>query len=439
MTTPETVPAAAAAPSFGLPHIMERVFNRPLLLTEDKANLVSWILAGRIGIDVASPEPAASRFIGRARGTTFYSEVNGTAIIPIIGSLVNRGAWIGARSGLVSYEGLQAQLLEAATDKDVDRIILDINSGGGEAGGMFDLADAVRGIREKKPVIAVVNNMAASAAYGIASQANRVIVSKTGVTGSIGVVMVHMDHSGMLQQKGVAVTLIYAGAHKVDGNPFGPLSEAVKAELKAEIGELYEDFVAKVAEGRPGLSADAIRATEARLFRGVTGIKAGLADEGGTIFDVLEGRAAQLPRPVRGANLTRSPSMSKDDPAPGLVNPGITQAQLEAAVKAATEDGRKAGAAAERARIVAIIGLDAAKERMKQAVTMATTTDLTSDQAKALLEASPVEAKQPAAVAPKDRQQPGTTLDTTVEKPNTGAAWKKVTDRVNASLPGNRQ
>jgi len=432
--------AAVEQPVLALPHIMELVFNRPLLLTEEKANLVAWVIAGRIGIEVAIPEPSASRFVGQRRGATRYSEINGTAIIPVIGSLVNRGAWVGASSGLVSYEGLQAQLLEVAADKDINRIILDINSGGGEAAGMFDLADTVRGVREKKPVIAVVNNMAASAAYGIASQANRIVTAKTGVTGSIGVVMVHLDHSGMLQQKGVAATLIYAGKHKVDGNPFGPLSESVKAELKAEIGDLYEDFVAKVAEGRPSLTADAIRATEARVFSGEKGLRAGLADEGGTIFDVLEGRAAQLPRQVRGATLTRSTSMSKDNPAPGTETPGTyTQAQLDVAVKAALAEGQKAGITAERARIVAIIGLDAAKERMKQAITMATTTDLTADQAKALLEASPTESKQAGAVPPKDRQQPGGTIDPTVEKPNASAAWKKAVAKVNATLPGARQ
>jgi signal peptide peptidase SppA len=253
--TPD-IDLSGAAANVPFANIAHRVFNTPLLLHRGKAEVIGSVLAGRLGIAIAAPEPSASRFVGKRKGATSYQLEGSTAIIGVHESLVNRGAWVGASSGLTSYEGITARLREAASDKEVERIILDLDSPGGEAAGMLALADQVRTIRERKPVVAVVNDMAASGAYGIASQASRIVVSDTALTGSIGVALIHVDYSEELKQRGLAVTLIYAGEHKVDGHPFGPLPDSVKDDLKREVAALYEQFVAKVAQGRATLSAE---------------------------------------------------------------------------------------------------------------------------------------------------------------------------------------
>ncbi len=262
-----------------LVNIASRILNRPLLLHPSKAEVLLHVLQGRLPIDGATLPPLSSdanRFIGRRTrpdgSTRFNRAVKGVAIITIEGSLVNRGAWIGANSGLVSYEGIAAQLRDAAGDDTIHTVLLDIDSPGGEATGMYATAKLVAEVAADKRVVAFVNAMAASAAYGIASQAAEIVVSPTSIVGSIGVVLTHLDRSGALEQEGVKATLIYAGAHKVDGHPFGPLSDTVKADLQAEVETIYDTFVNLVAEGRGSrLSAEQARATEARAFLGAEG------------------------------------------------------------------------------------------------------------------------------------------------------------------------
>ncbi|OYX97070.1 MAG: hypothetical protein B7Y80_21130, partial [Hyphomicrobium sp. 32-62-53] len=192
-----------------------------------------------------------------------------------------------SQSGLVSYEGLDALLREAEADPEIRAVVLDIDSPGGEATGMFTVAEQVRRLGAQKPVTAFVNDMAASAAYGIASAAHEIVVSPTSIVGSIGVVLTHMDRSAEMAKKGVKATLIYAGAHKVDGHPFGPLSESVQADLQAEVMAFYDQFVGLVARGRTGLTEAAIRGTEARTFIGQDAIARGLADRIASLDDVL--------------------------------------------------------------------------------------------------------------------------------------------------------
>ena len=206
--------------------------------------------------------------------------IDGIAVIEIAGTLVHRGAWIGQSSGLTSYEGIAAQIQAAVADPAVRGIALDIDSFGGEVAGAFDLADRIRAARAQKPVQAFVAEHALSAGYVLASQADRIILPRTGAVGSIGVVALHTDMSGALDQKGIAVTLIHAGAHKIDANPYQPLPEAVHDQMQRELEVVRFLFAETVAAGRGDrLPHTAALATEAAVFRGADAIAAGLADE----------------------------------------------------------------------------------------------------------------------------------------------------------------
>lgn len=362
-----------------LAHVADRVLNRPLLLSPEKAQVIMSVLAGRIGVN----SPEASRFEGSRVAQDEdgrmkvkpYSVSNGVAIITITGSLVNRGAWIGAYSGLTSYEGIQHQLKTALADPAVHSVILDLHSPGGEAVGAFETAAVVRQVAASKRVLAVVNGMAASAAYAIASGANDIIVTETGVAGSIGVVMLHADYSRMLDREGVTPTLIHAGAHKVDGNPFEPLPDAVRADLQAEVDAFYDAFLATVAKGRGNrLPAATARKTEARTFIGKAAVAAGLADRVGTFESAL----AELTRASGRITVQqRSSSMDNENqPAPAA---GISQADHTRAVSDARAEGTKAGATAERARFSAVFGNEHYAGRQAAAHTMLTTTDMTAE------------------------------------------------------------
>jgi len=189
-----------------------------------------------------------------------------------------------AESGLTSYAALAAQLDAAVASPDVRAILLDVDSPGGESGGVFDLADRIRAATKVKPVWAVANDMAFSAAYALASAASKVFVSRTGGVGSIGVIAMHVDQSERDLQDGVRYTAVFAGDRKNDLNPHEPISDEAHAFLKAEVNRVYGLFVETVARHR-GIEPSAVRDTEAGLFFGQAAVAIGLADAIGT-FDV---------------------------------------------------------------------------------------------------------------------------------------------------------
>ena len=361
-------------------HVADRVLNRPLLIAPEKAQVILSVLAGRIGVDVAE----ASRFEGadtvtdadgRMRSVP-YRVANGVGIITITGSLVNRGAWIGANSGLTSYEGIGHQIRAAAADPAVHSVILDMHSPGGEAVGAFETAALVRNLAASKRTVAIVNGMAASAAYAIASGASEIVTTETGVSGSIGVVLLHADFSRQLDRDGVTPTLIHAGAHKVDGNPFEPLSADVRDSLQAEVDSFYDAFLAAVAKGRGNrLSSAAARKTEARTFIGKAAVDAGVADRIGTFESVLAELSRASTKVGRTTSQTRRSSMSEITGAPAAMDDaGISQAEHDSAIVAARSEGEAAGIKAATDRFAAIVSADGIKGnagRMAAAVDLA--------------------------------------------------------------------
>jgi signal peptide peptidase SppA len=285
------------------PRIAARLYDAPLLIHPEKAEIIAWALRDKLtpDIEVAEPSgPEASRFMGsrlrQSGGFALTRATKGVALITVEGTLINRGSWINSRSGLTSYEGIGAQIAEAVADPEITAIVLDIDSGGGEAGGMFKIAAAIRDAARSKRVVAVVDDMAASAAYGIASAANEIVVSPTSVIGSIGVVRLHLDRSGELAQKGIRPTMIYAGSHKVDGHPFGPLTEQVAADMQKQVATIYDRFLETVAAGRGArTTAQRARETEARVFIGADAVKAGLADRIGSLDQVITELSTKKP------------------------------------------------------------------------------------------------------------------------------------------------
>ena len=253
------------------------------------ASVIGGDLVGRHGDDADAPFPV----------------IDGVAVIAIAGTLVHRGAWIGQSSGLISYEGLAAQIDAAVSDDAIRGITLEIDSFGGEVAGAFDLADRIRAARDAKPVHAFLAEHALSAGYALASQADRITLPRTGAAGSIGVITMHTDMSGMLAQKGVAVTLIHAGAQKADGNPYAALPEGIRDRLQAELEDLRILFAETVAAGRGArMTRDAALATEAAIFRGPAAVEAGLADTVADPRAAFRAFADSLDRPVLSVGRT---------------------------------------------------------------------------------------------------------------------------------------
>ena len=263
-----------------LPHLASRLFGTPLLVYRAKLDVILAVLGDRLNIqppvaDMALPGPR-----------NMPSGTPGIAVIPVHGTLVKRTAGLDAASGLTSYTEIAAMLDSALADPQVAGILLDIDSPGGEASGSFELARRVREASAVKPVWAVANDSAYSAAYAIGSAANRLIVSETGGVGSIGVIALHIDQSVKDANEGYRYTAVTAGTHKNDFSPHQPLTDEAKAELQAEVDRLYSLFVEHVGSMRT-LATDDVRSTEAGLYFGANAIAAGLADAVGTFESAL--------------------------------------------------------------------------------------------------------------------------------------------------------
>ena len=282
-----------------LVHLASRVYGTPLLIARAKLDTLLAVLGPRIGLaptELALPAvtPTASDPV---------PTVPGIAIIPIHGTLVRRALGLDAMSGLTSYARIAADLDAALASPDVVGILLDIDSPGGEAGGVFELADRIRAASAAKPVWAHAGDSAFSAAYALASAAQRVTLAQTGGVGSIGVIALHIDQSVRNAQNGLSVTALYAGAHKNDATPHAPLTPQATDALQTEIDRLYALFVDHVAAMR-GLDAAAVRATEAALFFGEDAVTAGLADAVAPFDAVLADFATSL----RGRHSPVSPT-----------------------------------------------------------------------------------------------------------------------------------
>ena len=304
-----------------LPHLAARLFGTPLLIHQPKLEVILSVLSPRLGL----PDRAGQGgYVPMDRSSS--ASPAGIAVIPIHGTLVRRTSGLEADSGLTSYQGVQQMLEMARDDASVDAILLDIDSPGGESSGVFDLADKIQSAALQKPVWAVANDMAFSAAYALASAAQKVFVSRTGGVGSIGVIAMHVDQSLRDAQDGLHYTAVYAGNRKNDLSPHGPMTSEAQRFLQGEVDRVYGLFVDAVARHR-GLSSHTVRDTEAGLFFGKDAVRAGLADAVGTLDDALvalsDALAPSLSVPIREITMARTPKPSIDltantDPDPYL-------------------------------------------------------------------------------------------------------------------------
>jgi signal peptide peptidase SppA len=321
------------------------------MIARAKLEVILGVLAPRLAGGALEPidpesEPAPQTSI----------TVERIAVVSVIGTLVSRSAYLDAASGLLSYGDIGQAIAGAMADPSVRGVLLDVDSPGGEVGGLFDLVEQIREIKSagEKPLWAVANESALSAAYAIASAADRLYVTRTGEVGSIGVVAVHVDESAADAKAGLAWTFMFAGERKIDANAHEPLSERARATIQADVDRLYAEFCALVAANR-GISSAAARSTNAAIYRGELAVRAGLADRVGTLdLAIAEmatelDRAASTPSAATNPIPKRSPSMmtketertegDPNEPAPALqadvqsspANPGPAPAPTQAA------------------------------------------------------------------------------------------------------------
>lgn len=270
-------------------NLASRLFNQPLAIHPQKAEMLMAVLASRMGVldvtrlvradgaTVHLENPEAPGDWERSGQKPYSVTAEGVATIDVCGTLVQKLGSLQPYSGMTGYDGIRACFLDAWADPKIKAIALNIDSPGGEVAGCFDLVDTIAAARGRKPIHAILTECAYSAAYAIASAADRISVPRTGGVGSIGVIAMLVDLSKALASEGITVNLIQFGARKADGSEFIPLEPEARARFQQQIDQLGALFVNTVSANRK-LSASVVRATEAATFQGADGVRLGLAD-----------------------------------------------------------------------------------------------------------------------------------------------------------------
>lgn len=270
------------------------------------AVLARWAAAGIAPHGVMeSVRTDAATFEARRGDAANRSTKGNIAVLPMYGTIVQRTTASDEMSGggLMSIARYTQQLRAAVADESVGGILLDVDSPGGSVYGVQELAAEVMAARAAKPVYAVANSLAASAAYWVAAAASELYVTPGGQAGSIGVFMAHRNMAAALEKEGVDTTLISAGKYKTEGNPFGPLSDEAKASLQDTVDSYYGAFTRGVAKAR---SVDVGQVREGmgqgRVLNAGDAVKAGMADGVMTFDEVLQ----KLAKAIAGSPQARS-------------------------------------------------------------------------------------------------------------------------------------
>ncbi len=259
--------------------LQSRIVNTPLLIRPEKLETILGIIGERIGLE--ENEVDISALAGQAGSKNRSAAITSQdiAVIPIYGTLAYRTQGLQSLSGLTSYNSVRDSFREAMANPGAAAILLDIDSPGGETAGLFDLVDEIYSARGTKPIYAYANESAFSAAYGIASAADEIIIPRTGGVGSIGVVTVHVDVSKADEKAGYKYTPIYSGARKIDFYRHRPLSDQARDAIQKESDRIYDIFTATIARNRKvRMSLRQIKDTEAGIYMGEEAVEIGLAD-----------------------------------------------------------------------------------------------------------------------------------------------------------------
>lgn len=272
-------------------HVLKAVEGRPWALHPPVLAYIAELAhfraaGGRLAADEIAERLAAAKDANGPRAGA--GQQGAVAIIPVYGVLAKRMSLMAEMSGGTSYDELESAIAEAVNDPEVGSVVLDIDSPGGEVDGLPEFASFLRAARDRKPVIAQVNSLAASAAYWIAAQASEIVVTPSGEVGSIGVYTAHQDVSGAMDKAGVRTTLISAGKYKVEGNPYEPLGEDALGAIQDHVDEFYGMFVNDVARGR-GVTADVVLSEygEGRTLLAKAAKAAGMVDRIDTLGETV--------------------------------------------------------------------------------------------------------------------------------------------------------
>lgn len=409
--------------------VLRSAIAEPWAITAEGLETILSVAARENSVSIEALEAYRARHVPTAERLEQRGPV---AILSAVGPMFRRANLFTELSGATSYDMMRRDLQAALDDPATKAIVLNLDTPGGTVNGVDEMAKAIIDARSQKPIVAYVGGLGASAGYWLASQASEIVISDAAILGSIGVRMVVTDTSQRDAERGQFEFI----SSQSPGKRADVQSDEGRSRIQRTVDALADVFIAAVAKGR-GIKAEDVvsRFGGGDVLVGAAAVAAGMADRIGTfeavISELAEGRRASKPSVTskRTAHMTDT----------------ISKAEHEAAVAAARAEGKaehsKAGAHAERERIQAIFALDEAKGREKSAHHIAFNTDMTADDAKALLAGLDIPAPTAQVVTPdaqRAKDAPGglVTVDPIGAKPPSANAqskeiWTKAVNTLN--------
>lgn len=277
-----------------LRRVLRAFASQPWFIDPRKAEQIVAVLEMRA---LSGPRVEPYRKDAAIPRQTLTTPTGSIAVLGLYGTILPRAQAMQdiSQSAALMTEFQQA-FRQVASDSSIKAIVLDIDSPGGQVDMVPETAAMIRNAsRADRPIVAVANTLAASAAYWIASAADELVVTPSGEVGSIGVYVLHEDVSQFLESVGVTMTFISEGPRKVEASPFEPLSDEAKAALQANVRYFYDMFTADVAKGRK-VSQAIVRADPektdkhfggGRVYPAKTAVALGMADRVATLDETV--------------------------------------------------------------------------------------------------------------------------------------------------------
>jgi capsid assembly protease len=320
----------------------------------------------------------------RARYITLRDRV---AIVDVIGPLFRYANLFTEISGATSLEVLATELNAAVENPNVDAILLNVDSPGGEANGVNEFAAMVRDARKKKTVCAYVGGMAASGSYWIASAAGKIFADESAFIGSIGVVARFRDNRSAESRQGAQTIEIVSS--QSPNKRVDPATDEGRSHIQQRVDDLAQIFVEAVASNR-GTTAEKVLADfgQGGVMIASKAIEAGMVDGLSSFESVLAhlsatGRASGFAAAIAASS--KEVVMENDHQAVQVVAPA-TEPEPAAAAPATADEG--AIRAAERSRIAAILTCGEAAGRTSLAMHLALETEMDAEGALKVLAAA---------------------------------------------------
>jgi protease-4 len=183
-------------------------------------------------------------------------------------------------NGLIGNgQDVAEDLAKLGRDSSVAAVLLHLDTPGGAVSGGEGIHDAVLKLAAKKPVVAVMDGLAASAGYMIAVATPHIVARDSTITGSIGVIMETPNFGGLLDKVGVQMDQLVSGPLKGQPSLDRPMTPQARQVLQAMVGDLYDQFVGLVAQGRHMDEARVRELADGRAYTGRQALKLGLVDE----------------------------------------------------------------------------------------------------------------------------------------------------------------